>query len=83
MIPSATARRSLRPVPAGAAAAIVEFVDGPLSENPHRLGKQLRGELTGLWSARRGEYRVLYRLWDQERIIEVIFVSHRRDAYRP
>jgi mRNA interferase RelE/StbE len=47
------------------------------------LGKELRGELAGLRSARRGEYRVIYRLHEQDRIIEVISVSHRRDAYRP
>ena len=65
-----------------AGAAIAEFIDGPLRENPQRLGKELRGEMIGLRSARRGEYRVIYRLREQERVIEVIFVSHRRDAYR-
>ena len=82
VVPSVTARRSLRRVPAKAAPAIVEFIDGPLRENPQRLGNQLRGELTGLWSARRGEYRVIYRLREQDRTIEIILVSHRRDAYR-
>ena len=82
VVPNATARRSLRRLPAKAAAAIVEFIDGPLRQNPERLGKELRGELEGLRSARRGEYRVLYRLDDSERTIEVVFISHRRDAYR-
>ena len=65
------------------AGAIVEFVDGPLREDPWRLGKGLRGELAGLRSARRGEYRVIYRLNETDRTVEVVFVSHRRDAYRP
>ena len=82
VVPSATARRALRRVPSKAAAAIVEFIDGPLREHPQRFGKELRGEMTGLRSARRGEYRVIYRLREQERLVEVIFVSHRRDAYR-
>ena len=82
VVSSATARRALRRIPDKAAAAIVEFIDGPLRENPQRLGKELRGEMAGLRSARRGEYRVIYRLLEQERLIEVIFVSHRRDAYR-
>ena len=82
VVPSATARRGLRRLPTKAAAALVEFIDGPLRENPSRMGKELRGELAGLRSARRGEYRVIYRLREQERIIEVIAVSHRRDAYR-
>jgi mRNA interferase RelE/StbE len=47
------------------------------------LGNELRGELAGLRSARRGEYRVIHRIREPEQIIEVISVSHRRDAYRP
>lgn len=69
--------------PAKTAAAIFEFVDGPLRANPYRLGKQLRGEFTGLWSARRGEYRIIYRLDEEDRTLHLVFVSHRRDAFRP
>ena len=83
IVPSSTARRGLRRLPTKAAAAIVEFIDGPLREDPYRLGKPLRGELMGLRSARRGEYRVLFRLDEAERTLDVVFVSHRRDAYRP
>ena len=83
VVPSATARRGLRRLPAKGAAALVQFIDGPLCENPWRLGKELRGELAGLRSARRGEYRVIYRIREPEHVIEVISVSHRRDAYRP
>jgi mRNA interferase RelE/StbE len=82
-VPSATAGKSMSRLPAKAASAIFEFVDGPLRQNPLRLGKELRGELAGLRSARRGEYRVIYRLDEDERTIHLVFVSHRRDAYRP
>lgn len=81
-MPSATARKSMSRLPAKAASAIFQFVDGPLRQNPLRLGKELRGELAGLRSARRGEYRVIYRLDEDERTIHLVFVSHRRDAYR-
>ena len=81
-MPSATARRSISRLPAKTASAIFEFVDGPLRENPLRVGKELRGELTGLWSARRGEYRVIYRLDEENRTIHLVLISHRRDAYR-
>ena len=49
------ARRALEfALPEGVAAAAWEFINGALAENPHRVGKPLTGELTGLWSARRG-----------------------------
>lgn len=40
--------------------AVIEFLMGPLRDNPHRAGKPLVGDLDGFWSARRGAYRVVY-----------------------
>ncbi|WP_093579586.1 type II toxin-antitoxin system RelE/ParE family toxin [Geodermatophilus amargosae] len=45
-------------------------------------GKPLRGELAGIWSARRGTYRVLYRVLEKPREIVVFRVDRRRDVYR-
>ncbi len=56
------AQRALRKLPEKAAVAAVEFIYGSLAENPERVGKPLRRELAGLRSARRGEYRVIYRI---------------------
>lgn len=64
------------------AAAIIEFVYGPLAENPHRLGKALHYELTGWHSARRGAYRVIYRIDGEAIEIAVVHLAHRADAYR-
>ena len=55
---------------------------GPLVENPRRVGKMLRRELEGIWSARRGTYRVLYRINDQVDEVVVLRIDHRRDVYR-
>jgi mRNA-degrading endonuclease RelE of RelBE toxin-antitoxin system len=63
-------------------AAIIEFLHGPLSDNPHRVGQPLRGRLTGAWSARRGEYWVIYRIDDGQVVVTVLSMRHRRDAYR-
>lgn len=82
-MPSATARRDLRALPEKVATAVFEFIDGPLRSNPSRLGKQLRGPLAGCYSARRGEYRVIYRLDAETQTLEVVHITHRRDAYRP
>lgn len=77
------AKRALeKDLPERIAAAAFAFILGPLSENPHRVGKPLREPLAPLYSARRGEYRILYRIIDSEVVIEVVSVSHRGRAYR-
>ena len=70
-------------LPEAVAAAVVELITGPLLDNPRRVGVALREELEGLWSARRGTYRVLCRIDDTAHEVVVLRVSHRRDAYRP
>ncbi|MCY7344027.1 MAG: type II toxin-antitoxin system RelE/ParE family toxin [Pseudonocardia sp.] len=79
---SRAARKSLAETsPEGVAAAVWEFISGPLLDNPHRVGKSLRFELDGYHSARRGQYCVIYRIDEHEVIIDVIKISHRSDAY--
>ena len=77
------AQRALRKLPEKAATAAVEFIYGSLASNPHRVGKPLRNELAGLHSARRGDYRVIYRINTDERQVEILAIEHRADAYRP
>ena len=77
------ARRALQSaLPETVAAAVIEFITGALVENPRRVGKQLRGDLAGIHAARRGTYRVLYRINDQQREVAILRIEHRRDAYR-
>jgi mRNA interferase RelE/StbE len=79
-----TARRQLTEnLPEAVAAAAYEFVVGPLLDNPHRAGKQLRPPLDDRHSARRGTYRVIYRIDEDIRTVTVVDVAHRRDVYRP
>lgn len=82
LVMAATAERTLRRLPERVAAAIVEFMLGALVENPRRVGHPLRRELEGLWSARRGPYRVVYEINDDERRVEVLRIDHRSDVYR-
>ena len=63
-----SARRRFARLPESVATAVLEFVYGPLAENPARVGKPLRGELSGAHGARRGVYRVIY-IIDGERVI--------------
>ena len=77
------ARRAISAdLPEAVAAAVIEFVTTALLDNPQRVGKPLRDDLTGIWSARRGTYRVLYRIREEPREVVVLRIQHRRDAYR-
>lgn len=69
-------------VPEAVAAAVWEFVVGPLADNPHRVGKPLHDPLAGFWSARRGQYRVIYAIDDDAHAVTVAAIDHRRDVYR-
>ena len=63
--------------------AALETIFGPIAENPRRAGKPLSDELEGLRSARRGDYRIVYEILEDEMVVLVHRVQHRRDAYRP
>jgi len=71
-----------RDLPHAVATAVIEFLIGALIANPQRVGKQLRGQLAGIHSARRGTYRVLYRINEPAREVLVLRIQRRRDVYR-
>jgi mRNA-degrading endonuclease RelE of RelBE toxin-antitoxin system len=78
------ARRAIaESLPEEVAAAAVEFMTGPLLDNPRRIGKPLRDELAGLWSARLGtQWRVVYRIDESKHSVVVEDIQHRSTAYR-
>jgi mRNA interferase RelE/StbE len=78
-----TSRRMLERLPEKVATAAVEFIYGSLADNPHRVGKPLKLGLAGLASARRGDYRVIYRIDAQPHTVTIMAIEHRSDAYRP
>jgi mRNA-degrading endonuclease RelE of RelBE toxin-antitoxin system len=80
---SGEARRGLHRLPTKIAAVIIEFITGPLAENPARLSKPLTNELEGYRSARRGDYRVLIRIDEAAHVVLVVGIDHRADIYRP
>jgi mRNA interferase RelE/StbE len=79
---TAPARRALARLPQKVSTAVIEFLYGSLAANPHRVGKPLKLEMEGLHSARRGDYRVIYRIDDVQRRVDVLAIEHRSDAYR-
>ena len=79
---TARAARDLQRLPDKIATACVEFIVGPLAENPGQVGKPLRDELVGLRSARRGDYRVVYAVVEATRRIEILHIDRPSDVYR-
>jgi mRNA interferase RelE/StbE len=76
-------RRALAEIrPEAVAAAAYEFITGPLLEQPHRVGKRLLPPLDDRFSARRGTYRVIYRIDDEAQVVTIADIGHRPDVYR-
>ncbi len=79
-----TVRRALTErLPEPVAFAAFEFITGPLLDDPHRVGKRLHPPLHDRHGARRGTYRILYRIDDKARTVTVVDVDHRNTGYRP
>lgn len=78
-----TVRHALGEIlPEAVAAAVYEFITGPLLRQPDRVGKRLLPPLDGRFSARRGTYRIVYRVDNKAGVVTAVDVAHRRGAYR-
>lgn len=76
------AAHDIEHLPDKIAHACVAFTFTTLASNPYRVSKPLTRELTGLRAARRGAYRIIFRVDDTTRPIEVIRVGHRAHICR-
>ena len=80
---SGQARRNIREnLPLEVALAAMETIDGSIAKNPYRAGKPLDEPSDGFHSARRGTYRIIYRLDEAKLQVEIHSIRHRRDAHR-
>jgi mRNA-degrading endonuclease RelE of RelBE toxin-antitoxin system len=75
------ARREFDRLPVSVAGAVLETL-AAIEENPRRLGKPLMLEHEGRYSARRGPYRIIYELDEEQQLVRVVAIGHRRDVYR-
>ena len=76
------ARRAIsQRLPEAVAAAVLEFCDAALAVNPRRVGKPLFGPLAGCHAARRGTYRMVYRIEENTRMVHVLDIDHRPEIY--
>ena len=83
LVVAGPARRAIDRLPDKIALAVLDYLVGPLLENPRRVDKPLRGNLLGLHSARVGAYRIVYEIDEHSRTVRVIYIDHRADVYRP
>lgn len=82
VVQSEARRMVMNKLPVGVAGAVISFLEAELVENPRRVGKALRAPRLGQWSARRGEYRIIYTIDDSAQLVRVLRIDHRRDIYR-
>jgi len=76
------ARRAIAErLPESVAAAVLEFCEAALAVNPQRVGKPLFGPLAGCHGARRGTYRLVYRIDDTHHVVHVLDIDHRSEIY--
>lgn len=60
---------------------ILNRIETYLAQNPKELGKPLKGDFQGYWRYRWGDYRVIYRIAEQEILIIILRISHRKEVY--
>lgn len=79
-----TARRALaEKLPPNVAVGVADFITGPLGDKPHRVGRQLTAPFNGIYSAHvMRDWRVLYVIDVEQRLVTVRDIRHRRHAYR-
>ena len=78
------AERQLRKLDGPIQKRILDWLDERIegSRNPRHFGEPLRGDRAGLWRYRIGAYRILCEIIDQEIIVLVIAIGHRRRIYK-
>jgi mRNA interferase RelE/StbE len=76
-----SARRELEGLPTNIAARILEKIEA-LTENPRPHGCKKLQSPTQLWRIRTGEYRIVCKIDDKNKEVDVSVVRHRSEAYR-
>ena len=77
------ALKDLKKMDRAAQRAIIAYLDERIAgnEDPKRFGKPLAGDLAGLWRYRLGSYRIICQIQDNELLVLVLTVGHRRNIY--
>lgn len=77
------AEKSLQALEHQAKRRLESFMDDlKIRDNPREIGKALTGDLKGLWRYRVGNYRVICQIKDNELVILVVELGHRKEVYK-
>jgi mRNA interferase RelE/StbE len=76
------ALKDLKKIDKAAARKIIDKVKYYLVLNPVGLGKPLKGNFKGLLRYRIGDYRVVYVVDHEARLVRILAVNHRKSVYR-
>ena len=76
-----SASKELRALDSPVALRILKRIEA-LSGNPRPAGVVKLESAQDLWRVRVGEWRIVYRIADSERLVDIIAIRHRREAYR-
>jgi mRNA interferase RelE/StbE len=82
VVPGPVQRAISEKPPEDVAWAVIQFINGPLAENPHRVGGELRGGyLKGIHSAHLGSFRIQYMISEEDRTVTLRRVAHHSAIY--
>ena len=76
-----SARKELQSLDPQVARRILKSIEA-LVADPRPSGVVKLEGAHDLWRIRVGDWRVVYRIFDAQRLVDVVAVRHRRDAYR-
>ncbi len=76
--------KQFKKLPPAFRASIVAYLKKNIegSTNPRSCGKVLKGNLTGLWRYRVGDYRIICEIQEDRLVVLGLVVGHRRDVYK-
>jgi len=79
-----TALKKLQKLDKPTAKILTEWVKKNLegTDDPRKLGKSLSGNRSNQWRYRKGNYRIIADIQDDEIIILILDIGHRKDIYR-
>jgi mRNA interferase RelE/StbE len=76
-----SARKELQSLDPPVAIRILKSIEALVS-SPRPAGARKLEGAADLWRIRVGEWRVVYRIVDKQRLVDIVAVRHRREAYR-
>lgn len=73
--------KDLQKIPQAIRSIIKKAIETKLTVDPYHFGKPLRYDMKGYRSLRVGDYRVIYRIHEEQIVVVIIDIDHRKDVY--